>query len=414
MIGHTDAEIIAVGSELLTHDRIDTNSLFLTDQLNAIGIEVRRKLIVGDDRPRLESAIRDAVTSMNVVILTGGLGPTEDDLTREAVAVALNRQLIFSEEIMAWIEERFRRINRKMADNNRRQAYLIQDAEPLPNPRGTACGQYLVHHGRAIILLPGPPHELKPLFTTECIPRLQKLLPAQVIRTRYYRVAGMGESDLDQLISPVYTKVQNPATTILSGPGDIQVHLRARAGTHEEAESLLLEIAPKIEELLGDRIYSQNGDLLEAVVGQKLRASHATFAVAESITGGLIAQRITSVPGASDYFLGGFLTYTNQMKTSLLGVDPNLIAQHTAVSQEVAKAMAEGARSRTGATYAISITGEAGPGSSTGQPPGTVFIGFAGPEGSETRQIQLGGDRNRIRTLAAQSALDLLRRKITQ
>jgi nicotinamide-nucleotide amidase len=408
----TDAEIIAVGSELLTHDRIDTNSLFLTDQLNALGIEVRRKLIVGDDRARLESAVRHALDQMQVVVLTGGLGPTEDDLTREAVAAALDRQLIFSTEILGWIEERFRRFQRKMAENNRRQAWLVEGAEPLPNPRGTAPGQWIEWHGRAIMLLPGPPHELKPLFTTECVPRLQKLLPPQVIRTRYYRVAGMGESDLDQLIAPVYNKVQNPATTILAGPGDIQIHLRARAATAEEAESLLAQIAPQIEALLGDRIYSYNGDLLEAVVGQKLRAQHATLAVAESITGGLLAERITNIPGASDYFLGGFLVYTNRMKTDLLGVDPALIEQHTAVSEPVAQAMAEGARSRTGATYAVSITGEAGPESSTGAVPGTVIIGFAGPTGSEARRVQLGGDRNRIRTLAAQTALDSLRRKI--
>jgi len=406
-----DAEIIAVGSELLTHDRLDTNSLFLTEQLNAIGIEVCRKLIVGDDRARLESAVRHAIGHMPVVVLTGGLGPTEDDLTREAVAAALGRQLTFNEEILGWIQERFRRINRHMAENNRRQAYLIEGAEPLPNPRGTACGQWIEHNRGAVMLLPGPPHELKPLFTSECIPRLEKLLPPQVIRTRYYRVAGMGESDLDQLIAPVYTRVQNPATTILSGPSDIQVHLRARAATHQDAEFLLTQIAPEIENLLGDRIYSRNGDLLEAVIGQKLRERGATLAVAESITGGLVAQRITSVAGSSDYFLGGFLVYTNQMKTALLGVDPKMLLESTAVSEPVAKAMAEGARSRTGATYALSLTGEAGPESSTGAEPGTVFIGFASPQGSEIGKFQFGGDRNRIRILAAQTALDLLRRR---
>ncbi len=408
----TDAEIIAVGSELLTHDRLDTNSLFLTEQLNALGIEVRRKLIVGDDRALLEAAVRQAVAQMQIVVLTGGLGPTEDDLTREAVAAALGRRLIFDQEIFGWIQERFRRIHRPMAENNRRQAYLIEGAQPLPNPRGTACGQWIEHQGRAVILLPGPPAELKPLFIDECVPRLKKLLPPQVIRTRYYRVAGMGESDLDQLIAPVYKKVTNPATTILSGAGDIQVHLRARAASAEEAESLLLQVAPEIEALLGDRIYSRSGELLEAVVGRRLRELHATLAVAESITGGIIAQRITSVPGASDYFLGGFLVYNDQMKTALLGVDPGLLAAHSAVSETAARAMAEGARARTGATYALSITGEAGPESSTPAPPGTVFAGLASPEGTEARKFQFGGDRNRIRALAAQTALDLLRRRI--
>jgi nicotinamide-nucleotide amidase len=407
-----DAEIIAVGSELLTHDRIDTNSLFLTEQLNAIGIEVRRKLIVGDERARLEAAIRHALDHMQVIVLTGGLGPTEDDLTREAVAAALDRELVFSEQVFGWIVERFRRINRAMAENNRRQAYLIEGAQPLPNPRGTACGQWIEHQGRAIMLLPGPPHELKPLFTAECVPRLGKLLPPQVIRTRFYRVAGMGESDLDQLIAPVYTRVQNPATTILSGPADIQVHLRARAPTAQEAEALLNQIAPEIEALLGDRIYSHNGDLLEAVIGQQLRAAHATLAVAESLTGGMIAQRITGVAGASDYFLGGFLVYSDAMKTALLGVDASLIEQHTAVSEAVVRAMAEGARARTGAAYAVAITGEAGPKSATGAAPGTVFIAVASPQGVQARELHLGGDRNRVRTLAAQYALDQLRRAL--
>ena len=408
----TDAEIIAVGSELLTHDRIDTNSLFLTEQLNAIGVEVRRKLIVGDDRGRLEAAIRDALQNMHVVVLTGGLGPTEDDLTRDAVAAALGRKLVFSQEIFGWIEERFRRFQRKMAENNRRQAYLVEGAEPLPNPRGTAPGQWIELENRVAVLLPGPPGELKPMFINECLPRLQRRLPPQVIRTRFYRVAGMGESDLDQLIAPVYTKFQNPATTILSGPSDIQVILRARGATAEEADALLAEVAPPIETLLGDRIYSRNGELLEGVVGNQLRARGATLAVAESCTGGMVAQRITSIAGCSDYFVGGFLVYTDRLKTELLGVDPALIEKHTAVSEEVARAMAEGTRSRTGATYALSVTGEAGPESATGAPPGTVFIGIAGPGGSEARRFHLPGDRHRVRTLAAQTALDFLRRHV--
>ncbi len=407
-----DAEIIAVGSELLTHDRIDTNSLFITEQLNALGVEVSRKVIVGDDRARLEAAVRDALENVEIVVLSGGLGPTEDDLTRDAVAAALGRSLIFSQEICEWIEDRFRRFQRKMAEINKRQAYLIDGAEALPNPRGTAPGQWLEVDGRIAMLLPGPPGELKPMFIDQCIPRLLRHLPPQVIRTRYYRVAGMGESDLDQLIAPVYTKYVNPATTILSGPGDIQVHLRARGTTAEEAEALLAEVAPGIEELLGDRIYSRNGDLLEAVVGAMLRARGATLAVAESCTGGMLAERITSVAGSSDYFLGGFLVYSDRMKTELLGIDAALIEKHTAVSEEVARAMAEGARSRTGATCAISVSGEAGPQSATGAAAGTVIIGYAGPSGSEARRFHLPGDRKRVRTLAAQTALDFLRRRI--
>jgi nicotinamide-nucleotide amidase len=409
-----DAEIIAVGSEMLTSQRLDTNSLFIVDQLNSLGVEVRRKLIVGDDRETVAAAVRDALAHASIVIVTGGLGPTEDDLTREAVAQALGRTLVFSQELADAIEERFRRRGRKMAANNQRQAMLIEGAEALPNPNGTAVGQWLVDSPeRIIMLLPGPPGELKPMFAAECVPRLAQRLPAQVIRARLYRVTGMTESDLDQLIAPVYSKYANPSTTILASPGDIQVHLRARCDTADEAERLLAEVGDPVAELLGDRIFSRNGDSLEAVVGELLRSRGATVVVAESCTGGMIAERITSIAGSSAYFAGGFIVYSNRMKEDLLGVDPALIARHGVVSEEVARAMAECARARSGATYAISTTGEAGPDSSTGVPVGTVYAGIAGPDGEvEARRFNLPGDRTRIRMFATQGALDYLRRRI--
>jgi nicotinamide-nucleotide amidase len=407
-----DAEIIAVGSELLTPQRIDTNSLYLTDQLNSLGVEVRRKLVVGDDRRLLTAAIRDAIANAEIVMITGGLGPTEDDLTRDAVAAALNRALIFSQEICDQIEARFRRFNRKMVEINRRQAYLVEGAEALPNPRGTAAGQWIEVNGTVVVLLPGPPSELKPMFADFCLPRFERRLPPQVIRTQVYHITGMPESDLDMLIAPVYTRYANPVTTILAAGGDIQVHLRARCATEEEAERLLSEICPPIEELLGDRLYSRNGDSLETVVGKLLRDRGATVSVAESCTAGILGEKITSVAGSSDYFVGGFLVYSDRMKTELLGVDPKLLERHTSVSEEVARAMAEGARSRTGSTYAVSITGEAGPNSATGVPVGTLFFGFAGPDGSEVRRVQMPGDRNRIRQFGAHAALDFLRRKL--
>src|SRR5271163_2531537 len=376
-----EAEIIAVGSELLTSQRVDTNSLFITDQLNALGVEVRRKMIVGDDRELLTASIREAIGRVPIVILTGGLGPTEDDLTRDAVAAATGRMLIFRDDLRDAIADRFRRMNRKMADNNLRQAYAVDGAEALPNPNGTAAGQYLEQENCVAMLLPGPPHEMKPMFTDQCLPRLAKRLPAQVIRTRFYRVAGMGESDLDQLIAPVYTKYTNPVTTILAAPSDIQIHLRARCETAEEAEALLAEIGPPIEALLGDRIYSRNGDSLEAVIGHLLTARSATLSVAESCTGGLLSQRITSVAGSSKYFVGGFLVYNDFTKELLLGVDRHLLDRQTSVSEAVACAMAAAARKRTGSTYAVSVTGEAGPESASGAPVGTVFLAIAGPEG---------------------------------
>jgi nicotinamide-nucleotide amidase len=408
-----NAEIIAVGSELLTPNRLDTNSLFLTEQLNRLGVEVTRKTVVGDDRRRLAEAVRGALDRATILILTGGLGPTEDDVTREAVAAALDLKIVFHQEIFDWIEQRFRRANRKIAEINRRQAFLIEGAEALPNDNGTAPGQWIEHLEHWVILLPGPPNELKAMFARECLPRLEHILPKQVIRTLQFRVAGMAESDLDQLISEVYKKYENPATTILAAPGDIQIHLRARCATGGEATALLNEVGAQIEKLLGDRIYSQNGDPLEQVIGNLLRARGATLSVAESCTGGLLAGRITDIPGSSDYFLGGFLVYTNRMKTQLLGVNPGLLEQHGAVSEPVADAMARGARVRTGSTFALSITGVAGPTSGTeAAPVGTVVIGLADTLGGQTRRFRFLGDRGRVRLLAAQNALDLLRRKL--
>lgn len=408
-----NAEILAVGSEMLTPQRVDTNSLYLTAELNNLGVEVVTKYVIGDHLERLRDAVRHAVSRSEILIISGGLGPTEDDLTREAVAHALDRKLIFHQDISDALEQRFARLNRKMAEVNKRQAFVIEGATILPNDRGTAPGQWVEESGAVIMLLPGPPHELKAMFERQCIPRLARIVPQLVIRTVFLRVAGMGESDLDQLIKPVYTKYENPATTILAAAGDIQIHLRARCATVAEADALLTEVAGPIELLLGDRIYSRNGDPLETVVGEMLRGQHATVAVAESATGGMLGERFTSVPGSSDYFLGGFITYTDEMKIEMLGVPPEMLKEHGAVSQPVAEAMAQGARRRTGATYALAITGVAGP--ATGNEPvpvGTTFIALADAADTQVLQRQFIGDRTRNRNFASQFALDLLRRKI--
>ena len=404
-----DAEIIAIGSELLTPQKVDTNSLYLTDQLNSLGVEVVRKTVVGDDRARLTDTILGAIARSQIIVLTGGLGPTEDDLTRDAVASALGRSLVFRQDICDLIEERFRRFQRKMVEINRRQAYIVDGAEVLPNDRGTAPGQWIAQDSTMLMLLPGPPNELKTMFEKHCLPRLEKVLPPQVIRSLMLRVVGMPESDLDQLIAPVYLRYPNPATTILAVSGEIHIHLRARCGDAQQAEALIAEVAGQIEPLIGDRIYSRNGDSLEQVIGDMLRAKHGKLSVAESATAGLLGARITAVPNSSDYFLGGFLTYTDQMKTKLLGVPADMLAEHTAVSEPVAKAMAEGARERTGSDYALSITGYAGP---DGEKVGLVFIGLATPEGAEARRVQLPGDRERVRAFSTNTALDMLRRSL--
>jgi len=402
-----NAEIIAVGSELLTPQRIDTNSLHLTQELNALGIEVIRKTIVGDDRERLAESVRAALLHAEVVVLTGGLGPTEDDVTRDAVAAALGRSLEFRQELFDAIAARFARMGRKMAEINQRQAYLIAGAEALPNPNGTAPGQWLENGDRIVMLLPGPPREMKPMFADHCVPRLLRRMPPQVIRTRVYRIAMMPESEVDQAIAPVYTRYSNPVTTVLADIGDIQVHLRARCTTTAEAEALLEEVGSQIERILGDRIYTREGEPLEAVVGKMLSARGETLSVVESCTGGMLGERITSIPGSSGWFVGGLLTYSDAMKIELAGVDAELLRRRTAVSEEVAVAMAAGGRERTGATWTVAITGYAGPPDG-----GEVFIGIAGPSGVSASRIYAPGERQRVRRMATQAALDLLRRKL--
>ena len=409
-----NAESVAVGSEMLTPDRLATNSLYLTSELNKLGVEVVSKYVVGDHQDRLAGVIRLALSRSEIVILCGGLGPTEDDLTRDAVAAALDRKLIYHSEIAEALEQRFARLNRKMAEVNKRQAFVIDGAAILPNERGTAPGQWLEETGAVLMLLPGPPHEMKAMFERQCLPRLARIVPKQVIRTLELRVAGMGESDLDQLIAPVYKKYRNPATTILAGAGDIQIHFRCQCDSEVEGEALLCEVAGPIEMLLGERIYSRNGDSIEAVVGKLLRNAQATVSVAESCTGGLLGERLTSVAGSSDYFLGGFITYSNALKTELLGVSATLLAEHGAVSKPVAEAMAVGARRRTGSTYALSVTGVAGPGGGTeSKPVGATFCGLAGAAGTEVLHRQFLGDRERIRSFASQVALDLMRRRLS-
>jgi nicotinamide-nucleotide amidase len=407
-----NAEIIAVGSELLTPARVDTNSLWLTQSLNDLGVEVTRKSILGDDRALLAEAIGSALARTEIVILTGGLGPTEDDVTRDAVASAVGRELIFDEEICRWIEARFARFGRKMAEINKRQAYLIEGATKLDNPNGTAPGQWLDLPNCMLMLLPGPPREMQPMFEEQCLPRLRERVPPMAIRTRFYRVAGMGESDLDQLIAPLYKPYANPVTTILAAIADIQIHLRARAETPDDAEALVAELGAKIEAALGDRIYSLGGAPLEETVGHLLRDHAETLAVAESCTAGLLGGRVTKVPGSSAWFVGGFQVYSAEMKRRLLGVDPALISEHGVVSEEVAKAMAACARERTGATWALSITGEAGPESASGVKPGTLWLGIAGPDVLEAKTARMVGDRDRVRAYAVQTSLNLLRMRL--
>jgi nicotinamide-nucleotide amidase len=407
-----NAEIIAIGSELLTPDRLDTNSLWLTEQLNAIGVDVRLKTVVGDDELRLEEAVRDAMKRSEVVIATGGLGPTEDDITRKIFARVLGRPLVLDDAILEDIREKFRRIGASMTPNNERQALVLRDAEVLANPNGTAPGLLVVQRGCTIVLLPGPPREMKPMFTGLVAPRLEKASRGVRIRKRTLRTSGLGESALDQKIAPIYGRYQNPTTTVLSAPGEVEIRLTARADTTAVAEALLDELAEQIEEALYPAVFSHRGETLEDVVGRGLTVKGYTIATAESCTGGLIAKRLTDVPGSSAYFLQGVVTYSNASKTALLGVPAEYIETQGAVSAEVAEAMAIGVKRLAGSTIGVSVTGVAGPGGGTdAKPVGLVYVGLADDVQVEAKSFNLFGERPEIRQRAAQAALDWVRRR---
>jgi nicotinamide-nucleotide amidase len=407
------AEIIAVGSELLTPYRTDTNSLWLTEQLNGVGIEVKLKTIVGDDDARLEEAIRDALKRSGVVILTGGLGPTEDDITRKIAARALGRRLILDDSVLEEIKARFLYWGRKMPEINARQAMIIEGAEVLPNPNGTAPGMYIEHEGRSVILLPGPPREMRPMFETGVAPKLSARAGDLRVSRRVLRVTGMGESAVDERIAPVYTQYKNPQTTILFTQSEIEIHLTAQGNSDAEAELLLDGLAGQIEERLGDSVFAFRGETLEEVVGLRLAVSGFTLAVAESCTGGLVAHRLTEVPGSSNYFMEGVVTYSNESKSRLLDVPPELIEEHGAVSAQVAEAMAEGVKRRAGTDFGLSVTGVAGPGGGTVEKPvGLVYIALADDAHTEHRRLMLPGDRHLIRWRSSQAVLDLLRRRL--
>src|SRR2546427_3087581 len=408
------AEIIAIGSELLAPDRTDTNSLWLTEQLNRIGIDVKLKTIVGDDDARLEELIKDAVKRSRVVITTGGLGPTEDDITRKVVARALGRRLALDENVLNEIRARFQSFGVAMPERNSRQAMVIDGAEVLPNPNGTAPGLYLEKEDCSISLLPGPPREMRPMFENHVQGRLQELSVELRFARRILRVAGMGESAVDEKIAPIYSRYENPQTTILFNSSEIEIHLRAHGRTEADAETLLDDLSLKIEEALGNSVFSFRGETMEEVVGRRLTITGFTLAIAESCTGGFVAERVTNVPGSSKYFTEGVVTYSNESKTRLLGVDKELIREFGAVSQQVARDMARGVRHRAKTDFGLAVTGIAGPdGGSEEKPVGLVYIALADDAHTEHKRLKIPGDRELIRWRASQTAVDMLGRKLS-
>lgn len=407
------AEIVAIGSELLTPTRTDTNSLWLTEKLNDVGIEVMLKTIVGDDGARLEEAVGDAMRRSDIVITTGGLGPTADDITREFTAKAVGRELVYCDDIEEHLRQRFRSWGREMPEINKRQAYVIDGATVLPNPDGSAVGMMADIDGRLLVVLPGPPRENQPMFTDHVLPRLRENAGDVHVVRRVIKVSGMGESAVDEIAAPIYTRYGDVQTSVLFNKSEVEVHLAARSSDADDAETAVDKLSDELATALGKAVFSTNGESMEAVVGRLLKERSETLSVAESCTGGLVGRRITEVPGASAYFIEGAITYSNAAKTRTLGVSPEILEKHGAVSAECAEAMAAGMCKYAASTHAVAVTGIAGPdGGSEEKPVGTVFIGYAGPKGTKSLKLVLPGDRYLIRWRSSQAALDYLRRQL--
>jgi nicotinamide-nucleotide amidase len=406
------AAILAIGTELLGTERLDTNSLRLTRALAAHGVELVRKAVAGDSEAEIAAELASVLPRVDLMLVTGGLGPTSDDVTREAVAAALGRRLVFDGEVAARIESRFQAMGLRMSAVNRKQAEIVDGAEVLPNANGTAPGMRLAApSGAVLFLFPGVPSELEAMIGTYLEPWLALRSGGAVRETAVLKVACVPESALEERIAPAYAEFGREAITILAKPGEIRLEMTA-TGPEAERRKRLAAMSARLAALAGEAVYAdREADTLESVVGELLRRQGRTLTVAESCTGGLLAERLTRVPGSSEYFLGGAVVYTDALKTRLVGVPEALLAAHGAVSEEVARAMAEGVRRALASDYGIGITGVAGPGGgSAAKPVGTVHLAVAGPSGVSHRQVRFPGDRERVRWQSSQLALEMLRR----
>jgi nicotinamide-nucleotide amidase len=408
------AWIIAVGSEMLTPFRVDTNSLAITERLNAIGCDVRLKTVVGDDVDELATIFERGIGQVDLIVCTGGLGPTEDDITRDALTRVLQVPSDVDEAIVDRIRQRFERRGMTMPEINRRQAMVPRGATVVENPRGTAPGLWIEHQGTSIALLPGPPREMTPMLEALIAERLQPRSGGAGLFRRVLKITGRSESDVDARAQPVYSSwLTAPipiATTILAVMGQIELHLTAAAPNRHEGEAALESAVQQLREALGPIVYSFDGRPLEAVIGDLLRAKRLTVSVAESCSGGLLASRITDVPGSSDYFDRGAVCYSNRAKEEWLGVPSALMAAHGAVSEPVASSMANGIAERSGSNVGIGITGIAGPGGGTPEKPvGTVVIAVTAPSAKQVRTFQFLGGRDMVKFQSAQAAMNMLR-----
>lgn len=409
------AEIIAVGTELLLGNTANTDAMYISQGLSELGINVYFHTVVGDNPVRLKSAVQIARERADIIITTGGLGPTYDDLTKQTLAECFGKKLIFFEDEAERIKNYFTKHlhSRSITENNMQQAMLPEGCTVFRNERGTAPGCAFESDGKHVIMLPGPPRECGSMFKNESIPYLKKLSACEILSHNIH-IFGMGESAVEDKLRGLMVSLSNPTLAPYAKEGEVNLRLTAMAENSEQAESLMSPVLAEVCRILGDVIYGVDVDSLEGVVLDLLKSKGLTLATAESCTGGLLSKRLTDIPGASSVFSGGVIAYSNDVKTAILGVDADLIREKGAVSAEVAIAMAEGAANRLNADIAVGITGIAGPATNLSQKePGIVFIALKTPEKTECRSFHLGLDRYRTRIMSAGYALDMIRRALS-
>lgn len=404
-------ELVMVGTEMLLGEIVDTNAPWIAARLAEIGVDVYFKTTVGDNHVRLAGTIAQAMSRADVVLISGGLGPTQDDITRQVIAAVTGRPLVHLPEAEQHLQAYFQHAGHPMPTSNARQTLFPEGAVPVPNARGTALGILLEHGGKVVIALPGVPAELTAMMEQTVIPYLAARQGARVTRSRVLHFFGLGESAMEELVQDLMSNQNNPTLAPYAGMGESRLRITARAATAAEADALIAPVEQEIRRRGGRYVYGADNTSLEQVVGELLCQRAATVATAESCTGGLIAHRLTNVPGSSDYFVRGWVTYSNQAKMDELGVPEQLLADYGAVSEPVAKAMALGARKAAASTYAVSATGIAGPGGGSAKKPvGLVYIGIAGPHDYvAVEELRLRGHREGIKYRTASSVLNMLR-----
>jgi nicotinamide-nucleotide amidase len=410
------AEIVTIGTEMLLGDLVDTNTAWLSARLAALGIGVYRHTTVGDNRDRIVGALMDAASRADLVITTGGLGPTSDDLTNECLAQVTGRGMVEYPEARAHVDEMFRKFGRKPTANNYKQALFPEGTQLIPNPLGTAMGALLEFEGTLFGTLPGVPSEMRGMFEETLEPLIRARSDGAIVsRTLWF--AGIGESALAEKVQE-FLDATDPTVAPLAGQGKVRLRITTRAATQEEAEAKIAPVEREILSRLGEYHFGEDDETLESAVGRLLEAQGATLALAESCTGGLLAKRLTDMPGSSAYFKEGLVTYSNEAKERWLGVSHETLAAHGAVSEPVAREMAEGARKLAGTDYGLSVTGIAGPDGGTEEKPvGLVFVGLSDAQGAFAEKLDLSAwarSREAVRERSANRAFDLLRLRLEE